>query len=71
MVKRSQPRVLLTSEEFASLEQVSIKPMQHNIPDEHRDRLISLGYIRELVRVGSGRALVLRVAGIRRLRSGK
>jgi hypothetical protein len=71
MVKWSQPKVLLTSEEFASLKEVGIGRMQHNIPDEHRDRLIALGYIREVVRVGTGRALVLRVNGIRRLKSGK
>jgi hypothetical protein len=71
MVKRSQPKVLLTSEEFASLKEMGGRSMQHNIPDEHRDRLIALGYIREVVREGSGRALLLRVKGIRRLKSGK
>jgi hypothetical protein len=46
--------------------------MQRPIPDEHRDRLIAAGYIREVVRYsGAVSALVLTGAGIRRLESGK
>ena len=56
----------LTSEEFASLKEVA---MQRTIPDEHRDRLIEAGYIRELVRRSTSLALTGR--GLRRLALGK
>ena len=56
----------LTSEEFASLKEVA---MQRTIPDEHRDRLIEAGYIRELVRPSTSLALTGR--GLRRLALGK
>ena len=42
-------RVRLTAEEFASLKEVGDRPMQRSIPDEHRDRLIAVGYVREIV----------------------
>jgi hypothetical protein len=46
--------------------------MQRTIPDEHRDRLIAAGYVREVVRHwGSVGALALTGAGIRRLEAGK
>jgi hypothetical protein len=46
--------------------------MQRTIPDEHRDRLIAAGYVREVVRHSSGgSALALTGAGIRRLESGE
>jgi hypothetical protein len=62
----------LTSEEFASLKQVGNRPMQRTIPDEHRDRLIEAGYIREVVRHSEGvSALALTGRGIRRLALGK
>ena len=62
----------LTSEEFASLKEVGTKPMQRTISDEHRDRLIAAGYIREVVRRSGGvSALALTGAGIRRLEAGK
>jgi hypothetical protein len=46
--------------------------MQRSISDEHRDRLIAAGYIREIVRhSGSINVLALTGAGMRRLESGK
>jgi len=44
----------LTAEEFASLKEVSNRPMQRTIPDEHRDRLLKAGLIREIVRSHGG-----------------
>ena len=62
----------LTSEEFASLKQVTNKPMQVTIPDAHRDRLIAAGYVREVLpHFGIISALALTGAGLRRLESGK
>jgi hypothetical protein len=67
-----RPFVPLTNEEFESLKEVSIRPMRRTIPDEHRDRLIAAGYIRELVpNLGGVSALALTGAGIRRLEAGK
>ena len=52
--------VPLTSEEFASLNEVGKRPVQRTIPNEHRDRLVAAGYIREVVRhSGSVSALAL------------
>jgi len=46
--------------------------MQRTIPDEHRDRLIEAGYIREVVRSYEGvHALALTGRGLRRLELGK
>ena len=46
--------------------------MRRTIPDKHRDRLVALGYIREVVPNSSGvSALALTGAGIRRLEAGK
>ena len=68
----SRRNVPLTSEEFASLKEVGNRPMQRTIPDEHRDRLVAVGYIREVVRhSGNVSALALTGQGIRRLASGK
>src|SRR5215468_2582543 len=39
---RNNPR--LTAEEFASLQEVRNRPIQRTIPEDHRDRLIELGY---------------------------
>ena len=62
----------LTSEEFASLTEVGKRPMQRTISDEHRDRLIEAGYIREVVRGSGGvSALALTGRGIKRLALGK
>ncbi len=80
MAKRQRPeprsfsrrRVPLTDEEFASLKEVGTRPIQRIIPDEHRDRLIAAGYVREVVRHSAiGSALALTGAGLRRLESGK
>ena len=61
----------LTREEFASLKEVGNRPMQRTIPDDHRDRLIAAGYIREVVRSSDGvSALALTGRGIRRLALG-
>jgi hypothetical protein len=68
----SRRNVSLTSEEFASLKEVGNRPMQRTIPNEHRDRLLAAGYIREVVRhSGNVSALALTGRGIRRLESGK
>jgi hypothetical protein len=67
---RFRRKVRLTSEEFASLQEVATGPMQRTIPDEHQDRLIAAGYIRELMRP-SRVILVLTGAGMRRLESGQ
>jgi len=62
----------LSGEEFASLKEVGSRPMRRTIPDKHRDRLVALGYIREVVPNSSGvSALALTGAGIRRLEAGK
>jgi len=64
--------VPLTNEEFESLKEVSIRPMRRTIPNEHRDRLIAAGFIRELSpNLGGVSALALTGAGIRRLEAGK
>jgi hypothetical protein len=60
----SPRKVPLTTEEFASLKAVATRPMQRTIPDEHRDKLIAAGYIREVVRSGGVSALALTDAGI-------
>jgi hypothetical protein len=68
----SSRKVPLTNEEFASLKEVGSRPMQRTIRDEHRDRLIAVGYIREVVRhSGAVSALALTGAGLRRLEAGK
>ena len=62
----------LMSEEFASLKEVSIRPMRRTIPDEHRDRLVEAGYIREVVaHSGEVSALALTGRGLRRLAGGE
>ena len=67
---RNNPR--LTAEEFASLKEVRNRPSQRTIPDEHRDRLIELGYIRAVVPSHEGiSALALTGRGLRRLALGK
>jgi hypothetical protein len=48
-LRSARRRVRLTAEEFASLKEVGNRPMQRHIPDEHRDRLIAVGYVREIV----------------------
>ena len=61
-----------TSEEFASLKEVDTRPMHRTIPDEHGDRLIAAGYIREVVdHSGNVSARALTGAGIRHLEAGK
>jgi len=39
----------LLPEEFVSLKEVSRGLTSRTIPDEHRDRLIALGYLREVL----------------------
>ncbi len=68
----SRRKAALTSAEFASLKDLANRPMQRTIPDEHRDRLIEAGYIREVVRhSGTLSALALTGAGIKRLEAGE
>ena len=59
--------VPLSSEEFASLREVG----NRSISDEHRDRLITAGYIREVVGYRGGVRLVLTGQGLRRIERGK
>jgi hypothetical protein len=51
--------------------EVGNRPMQRSIPDEHRDRLIAVGYVREIVPYWGPRVLALTGAGLRRLEAGK
>jgi hypothetical protein len=58
----------LTPEELASLQEVASRPMQRTIPDDHRDRLLKAGYIREVVSTHGGvSALALTGLGLKRL----
>ena len=58
-------RVRLTAEEFASLKEVGNRRMQRTIPNEHRDRLIAVGYVRAIVPYSPGlSALALTGAGL-------
>jgi hypothetical protein len=69
---QSQPRVRLTSEEIASLQEAANWPMRRTIPNAQIDRLIEVGYIREVVaRSGGISALALTGAGLRRLQLGR
>ena len=62
----------LTPEEFASLKEVGSRAVLRTIPDEHQDRLIKAGYVREILNsYGGARALVLTGRGLRRLSRGK
>jgi hypothetical protein len=71
-LRSASRKIPLTREEFASLKEVGNRPMQRTIPDEHRDRLIASGYVREIKsRAGAISALALTGAGIARLASGK
>jgi hypothetical protein len=56
----------LSDDEFASLREVSKGDQQHEIPQLHWERLVSLGYaVRRLGELG------LTPSGIRRLAAGK
>jgi len=71
-IRSASRKVPLTSEEFASLKEVGNGPMQRTIPDEHRDRLIATGYVREVMGRAPGiSALALTGTGLARLASGK
>jgi hypothetical protein len=58
--------VTLTNQEITSLKQVGNRALQSTVPDEHRDRLIKAGYIREVAR-HPHRALALTGRGIARI----
>jgi len=65
-------RIKLTPEEFASLKAVGTRPIQPTIPDEHWDRLIAAGHVREIVRnFGAVSALELTGRRLTRLAAGK
>jgi hypothetical protein len=65
-------KVRLTSEEFASLQQLANKPTQVTIPVDHRDRLIEAGYVREVLpRLDGTFTLVLTGTGLRRAEFGE
>jgi len=58
----------LTPEELAALQEVANHPMQRTISDDHRERLLKAGYIREVVDTHGGvSALALTGRGLRRL----
>jgi hypothetical protein len=62
----------LTEEEFAALKEVADKPTHCAISNEHRERLIATGYIREVRnRSGKAYALVPTRRGLKRLARGK
>ena len=44
----------LTPEELAALQEVANRPMQRTISDDHRERLLKAGYIREVVDTHGG-----------------
>ena len=54
------------TEEIAYLKQVGRRPMPGTIPEEHRNRLMKAGYIREVARPRRS-ALVLTGRGLARL----
>jgi len=65
-------KVRLTADEFASLKEVGIRPMQRTIPNAHRDRLVAVGYVRAIVPYSGGvSALAVTGAGLKRLETGK
>jgi hypothetical protein len=62
----------LTEEQFAALKEVADKPTHCAISNEHRERLIATGYIREVRnRSGKAYALVPTRRGLKRLARGK
>ena len=65
------PHVRLSVEEFASLKEVGNRPPQRTIPDDHRDRLLKAGYVREVVRSDEGSMLAVTGRGLRRLALGE
>jgi len=66
------PQVRLSAEVFASLKEINNRPMQRTIPDDHRDRLIKAGYVREILRYDqSTSTLALTGRGLRRLALGE
>jgi hypothetical protein len=54
------------------LKEVGSRAVLRTIPDEHRDRLIKAGYVREILNTyGGASVLVLTGRGLRRLSRGK
>jgi hypothetical protein len=64
-------KVRLTADEFASLKEVGIRPMQRTIPNAHRDRLVAVGYVRAIVPYSGGVSALVTGAGLKRLEAGK
>jgi hypothetical protein len=60
----------ITSEEFASLKEIGNGLKQHPIPEEHCQRLLEVGYIREVKSADGRRVLALTGAGLKRLVTG-
>ena len=71
MAKSKADHQRLTAEEFTALKQVENRSTQRTITDNHRNRLIAAGYIREVLRVGGVNVIALTGSGIRRLERGK
>jgi len=64
--------VRLTADELASLREIASRSMQRTIPDEHRIRLLTAGYVREIMPAHGGiGALALTGRGLRRLATEK
>jgi hypothetical protein len=64
--------VRLTADELVSLRDIANRPMQRTIPDEHRTRLLTAGYVREIIPAHGGvSALALTGRGLRRLATEK
>jgi len=67
---RKRSKELLSPEEYASLKEVGNGPLQRPIPDDHRQRLIAMGYIRETKIQEVGNCFALTGVGLRRLVTG-
>lgn len=68
------PRTLrgkpISPEEFGSLKEIGNGLKQCPIPDEHRQRLLETGYIREVKNAEGGTSLALTGAGLKRIVTG-
>lgn len=71
MAKSKVDHQRLTAEEFTALKKVENRSTQRTITDNHRNRLIAAGYLREVLRVGGVHAIALTGSGIRRLERGE
>lgn len=68
--RRRVRKELISPEEFASLKEVGNGPAQSSIPENHKLRLIALGYVRETTLQDGRIGLALTGAGLKRLVTG-